>query len=293
MDTNITNNDSIVLNLERDWDFVCRVTIPVKSGVEPIGFSIYAEKANIAFKHIIYDGTTTKSAENAVDAINIALGGLFKVVLERRSDVILSTSITKCYDEISKQNYIKEDVTDGKTLAVTRMTYDTAMIYDNLCVLADYLSDTSRSGSYSSIRSSHDLHALAYGYSIGKTLTENGGIYPALLKPLYLDCYHLEDYSNEDAKSIVVGFNTRKEAVEMMARHRFIGMTIRNKTNFLSKPSLVCDETIYQGTSKGYHVRILGMEAPIAIFRSKDDAVLFAKKFIKLVEDQIATTLTC
>lgn len=293
MDTNITNDPSIVLNIERDWDFVCRVTIPVKVGSEPIGFSIYAEKANIPFKHIIYDGTTTKSAENAVDAINLALEGLFKVVLERRSEVILSTSITKEYDDISKQHYIKEDVSDGKTLAVARMNYDTAMIYDNLCVLADYLSDTSRSGSYSSIRSSHDLHALAYGYSIGKTLTENGGIYTALLKPLYLDCYHLEDYSNEDAKSIVVGFNTRKEAVEMMARHRFIGMTIRNKTNFLSKPSLVCDETIYKGTSKGYHVRILGMEAPIAIFRSKDDAVLFAKKFIKLVEDQISTTLTC
>lgn len=293
MDTNITDNSSIVLNLERDWDFVCRVTIPVKVGAEPIGFSIYTEKANIPFKHIIYDGVATKSAENAVEAINIALEGLFKSVLGRRSEVILNTSITKGYDDISKHHYIKEDVTDGKTLAVTRMTYDTAMIYDNLCVLADYLSDTAESGSYSAIAVSHDLHANAYGYSIGKTLSENGSVYPALLKPSYLDCYHLEDYSNEDAKSIVVGFNTRKEAVEMMARHRFIGMTIRNKTNFLSAPSLVCDETIYQGTSKGYHVRILGMEDPIAIFRAKEDAVLFAKKFIKLVEDQIATTLTC
>nr|DAU32913.1 MAG TPA: hypothetical protein [Bacteriophage sp.] len=293
MDTNITDNSSIVLNLERDWDFVCRVTIPVKAGSEPIGFSIYAEKANIAFKHIIYDGVTTKSTEDILEALKLALEGLFKVVLERRSDVILNTHIIKEYDEISKQHYIKEDAPDGKTLAVTLLNYDTAMIYDNLCVLADYLSDTAESGSYSAIAVSHDLHANAYGYSIGKTLSENGSVYPALLKPLYLDCYHLEDYSNEDAKSIVVGFNTRKEAVEMMARHRFIGMTIRNKTNFLSAPSLVCDETIYQGTSKGYCIRILGMEIPLAIFREKEDAVLFAKKFIKLVEDQIATTLTC
>jgi hypothetical protein len=293
MDTNITDNSSIVLNLERDWDFVCRVTIPVKACSEPIGFSIYAEKATIAYKHVIYDGVTTKSAENAVEAINLALEGLFKVVLERRSEVVLKTPLVKSYDKMSDTHYIKEDSPEAKVVAVAHMNYDTAVIYDNLCVLADYLSDTSRSGSYSSIRSSHDLHALAYGYSIGKTLSENGSVYPALLKPLYLDCYHLEDYSNEDAKSIVVGFNTRKEAVEMMARHRFIGMTIRNKTNFLSAPSLVCDETIYQGTSKGYHVHILGMEAPLAIFRSKEDAVMFAKKFIKLVEDQIATTLTC
>ena len=174
MDTNITNNETTILTLERDWDFLCRVTIPVKAGVEPIGFSIYAEKANIAFKHIIYDGITTKSAENAVDAINLALEGLFKVVLERRSEVILNTSITKDYDDISKQHYIKEDVPDGKTLAVTRMNYDTAMIYDNLCVLAEYLSYTDGSYPYPDIPYFHDFHSLAYEHSIGKVFSKNG-----------------------------------------------------------------------------------------------------------------------
>lgn len=293
MDTNITDNSSIVLNLERDWDFVCRVTIPVKAGSESIGFSIYAEKANIAFKHIIYDGTTTKNAENAVEAINLALEGLFKVVLERRSEVILSTSITNDYDEISKQHYIKEDVSDGKTLAVARMNYDTAMIYDNLCVLADYLSDTDGSYPYPEIPAFHDLHANAYGYSIGKTLHENGSVYPALLKPLYLDCYHLETYDKRKDKAVVMCYDTKVKAIEMMAFDRFVKMAIMSHFNFLSTPSLVCDETIYQGTSKGYHVRILGMEDPIAIFRSKKDAILFAKEFIRLVDEQIDTTLVC
>ena len=35
------------------------------------------------------------------------------------------------------------------------------------------------------------------------------------------------------------------------------------------------------------------MEDPLAIFRSKKDALLFAKEFIKLVDEQIATNLTC
>lgn len=293
MDTNITDNGSIVLNLERDWDFVCRVTIPVKTGAEPIGFSIYAEKANIPFKHIIYDGTTTKSAENAVEAINLALEGLFKVVLERRSEVILSTSITKEYDEISKQHYIKEDAPDGKTLAVIRMNYDTAMIYDNLCVLADYLSDTDGSYPYPEIPAFHDLHANAYGYSIGKTLHENGSVYPALLKPLYLDCYHLEYYDKRKSKSVVTCYDTKERAIDMMAFDRFVKMTIMNHFNFLSTPSLVCEEAIYEGDSKGHQIRILGMEDPLAIFRSKKDAILFAKEFIRLVDEQIATTLTC
>lgn len=293
MDTNITDNSSIVLNLERDWDFVCRVTIPVKAGSEPIGFSIYAEKANIAFKHTIYDGVATKSAENAVDAISLALEGLFKVVLERRSEVILNTHIIKEYEEISKQHYIKEDVPDGRTLAVIRLNYDTDEIYDNLCVLADYISDTDGSYPYPEIPAFHDLHANAYGYSIGKTLHENGSVYPALLKPLYLDCYHLETYDNRKGKAVVMCYDTKVRAIEMMAFDRFVKMTIMSHFNFLSTPSLVCDETIYQGSSKGYHVRILGMEDPLAIFRSKKDAILFAKEFIRLVDDQIANLLTC
>ena len=293
MDTNITNDPSIVLNLERDWDFVCRVTIPVKAGSEPIGFSIYAEKATIAYKHIICDGVTTKSAENAVEAINLALEGLFKVVLERRSEVVLSTQLVKSYDKMSDTHYIKEDSHEAKVVAVAHMNYDTAVIYDNLCVLADYLSDTDGSYPYPEIPAFHDLHALAYGYSIGKTLSENGGVYPSLLKPLYLDCYHLEYFDNRKAKAVVTCFDTKERAIDMMAFDRFVNMTIMNNSNFLSIPSLFCEETIYQGTSKGHHVRILGMDDPIAIFRSKKDAVMFAKKFIKLVEDQIATTLTC
>lgn len=293
MDTNITNSDSIVLNLERDWDFVCRVNIPVKSGSEPIGFSIYAEKANIPFKHIIYDGTTTKSAEGVLEAIKLAPEGLFKVVLERRSDVILNTHIIKEYDEIAKQHYIKEDTPDGKTLAVTLLNYDTAVIYDNLCVLADYLSDTDGSYPYPDIPSFHDFHSLAYGHRIGKTLHENGGVYPALLKPLYLDCYHLEWFDKRKAKAVVVCYDTKKRAIEMMAFDRFVNMTIMRHFNFLNIPSYVCEETTYEGDSKGYQIRILGMETPLAIFMSKKDAILFAKEFIRLVDEQIATTLTC
>ena len=293
MDTNITDNSSIVLNLERDWDFVCRVTIPVKAGAEPIGFSIYAEKANIPFKHIIYDGTTTKSAENAVEAINLALEGLFKVVLERRSEVILSTSITKDYDDISKQHYIKEDAPAGRTLAVTRMNYDTAVIYDNLCVLADYLSDTAESSSYSTLPDLHDYHMLAYKGSIGKTFAKDGNPRLSLLKPLYLDCYHVEYFYERVAKSWTYGFNAKSEAVGQMAFDSFVRMTTMNNFNFLSTPSFTCEETTYERSSKGYCIRILGMEAPLAIFISKEDAVMFAKRFIKLVEDQIATTLTC
>lgn len=293
MDTNITDNSSIFLNLERDLDFVCRVTIPVKVGAEPIGFSIYAEKANIPFKHIIYDGVTTKSTEYILEALNLALESLFKVVLERRSEVILNTSITKDYDEISKQHYIKEDVSDGKTLAVIRMNYDTDMIYDNLCVLADYLSDTDGSYPYPEIPAFHDLHANAYGYSIGKTLHENGSVYPALLKPLYLDCYHLETYDNRKGKAVVMCYDTKVKAIEMMAFDRFVKMTIMSHFNFLNIPSYVCEEAIYEGDSKGHQIRILGMEDPLAIFRSKKDALLFAKEFIRLVDEQIATTLTC
>lgn len=293
MDTNITNNDSIVLTLERDWDFVCRVTIPVKAGAEPIGFSIYAEKANIAFKHIIYDGVTTKSTEDILEALNLALESLFKVVLERRSEVILNTSITKDYDEISKQHYIKEDVSDGKTLAVIRMNYDTAMIYDNLCVLADYLSDTSESGSYSTLPDLHDYHMLAYNGSIAKTFAKDGNPRLSLLKPLYLDCYHLEYFYERVAKSWAYGFNAKDKAVVQMAFDSFVRMTTMNNFNFLSTPSLTCEETTYERSSKGYCIRILGMETPLAIFMSKKDALLFAKEFIRLVDDQIANLLTC
>lgn len=293
MDTNITNNSSIVLNLERDWDFLCRVTIPVKSGAEPIGFSIYEEKANIPFKHIIYDGTTTKSAENAVDAIKLALEGLFKVVLERRSEVILNTSITKDYDDISKQNYIKEDVSDGRTLAVTRMNYDTDVIYDNLCVLADYLSDTAESGSYSTLPDLHEYHMLAYKGSLGKTFAKDGSPRLSLLKPLYLDCYHLEYFYERVAKSWTYGFNTEGGVVKQMAFDSFIRMTAMSNFGFLSTPTLTCEETTYERSSKGYCIRILGMETPLAIFMSKKDAILFAKEFIRLVDDQIANLLTC
>ena len=293
MDTNITDNSSIVLNLERDWDFVCRVTIPVKAGVEPIGFSIYEEKATIPFKHIIYDGTTTKSAENAVDAINIALEGLFKSVLGRRSEVILNASMVKTYDEVSKKHYIKEDAPDGKTLAVTRMNYDTAVIYDNLCVLADYLSDTAESGSYSTLPDLHEYHMFAYKGSLGKTFAKDGSPRLSLLKPLCLDCYHLEYFYERVAKSWTYGFNTEEGAVKQMAFDSFVRITTMNNFNFLNIPSYVCEETIYEGDSKGYQIRILGMEAPLAIFMSKKDAILFAKEFIRLVDDQIANLLTC
>ena len=293
MDTNIINDPSIVLNLERDWDFVCRVTIPVKVGSEPIGFSIYAEKATIAYKHVIYDGVTIKSAENAVEAINLALEGLFKVVLERRSDVVLSTQLVKSYDKMSDTHYIKEDSHEAKVVAVAHMNYDTAVIYDNLCVLADYLSDTDGSYPYPDIPSFHDFYSLAYGHRIGKTLHENGGVYPALLKPLYLDCYHLEWFDKRKAKAVVVCYDTKKRAIEMMAFDRFVNMTIMRHFNFLNIPSYVCEETTYEGDSKGYQIRILGMETPLAIFMSKKDAILFAKEFIRLVDEQIATTLTC
>ena len=42
---------------------------------------------------------------------------------------------------------------------------------------------------------------------------------------------------------------------------------------------------------KDTKIRILGMEDPLAIFRSKKDALLFAKEFIRLVDEQIATHL--
>lgn len=293
MDTNITDNSSIVLNLERDWNFVCRVTIPVKECAEPIGFSIYEEKATIPFRHIIYDGTTTKSAENAVDAINIALEGLFKSVFGRRSEVILNASMVKTYDEVSKKHYIKEDAPDGKTLAVTRMNYDTAVIYDNLCVLADYLSDTAESGSYSTLPDLHEYHMFAYKGSLGKTFAKDGSPRLSLLKPLCLDCYHLEYFYERVAKSWTYGFNTEEGAVKQMAFDSFVRITTMNNFNFLNIPSYVCEETIYEGDSKGHQIRILGMEAPLAIFMSKKDAILFAKEFIRLVDDQIANLLTC
>ena len=293
MDTNITNDPSIVLNLERDWDFVCMVTIPVKVGSEPIGFSIYAEKATIAYKHIIYDGVTTKSAENAVEAINLALEGIFKVVLERRSDVVLSTQLVKSYDKMSDTHYIKEDSPEAKVVAVAHMNYDTAVIYDNLCVLSDYLSDTAESGSYSTLPDLHEYHTLAYKCSIGKTFARDGSPRLSLLKPLYLDCYHLEYFYERVGKSWTYGFNTKGGVVEQMAFDSFIRMTAMNNFNFLNIPSYVCEETTYEGDSKGYQIRILGMEVPLAIFRSKKDAILFAKEFIRLVDEQIATTLTC
>lgn len=293
MDTNITDSSYIVLNLERDWNFVCRVTIPVKAGAEPIGFSIYAEKANIPFKHIIYDGTTTKSAEDVLEAIKLALEGLFKVVLERRSDVILNTHIIKEYDEISKQHYIKEDAPDGKTLAVTLLNYDTAVIYDNLCVLAEYLSYTDGNYPYPDIPYFHDFHSLAYGHSIGKVFSKNGDVHSSLRKTLYLDCYHLDWYDSRKNKFVVICYDMKEKAIEMMAFDRFVNMTIMSHFNFLNIPSYVCEEAIYEGDSKGHQIRILGMEDPLAIFRSKKDAILFAKEFIRLVDEQIATTLTC
>lgn len=293
MDTNITNSDSIVLNLERDWDFVCRVTIPVKAGSEPIWFSVYAEKATIAYKHIIYDGVTTKSAENAVEAINLALEGIFKVVLERRSDVVLSTQLVKSYDKMSDTHYIKEDSPEAKVVAVAHMNYDTAVIYDNLCVLAEYLSYTDGSYPYPDIPYFHDFHSFAYGHSIGKVFSKNGDVHSLLRKTLYLDCYHLDWYDSRKNKFVVICYDTKEKAIEMMAFDRFVNMTIMSHFNFLNIPSYVCEETTYEGDSKGHQIRILGMETPLAIFRSKKDAILFAKEFIRLVDEQIATTLTC
>ena len=110
---------------------------------------------------------------------------------------------------------------------------------------------------------------------------------------MYLDCYHLDWYDSRKNKFAVICYDTKEKAIEMMAFDRFVNMTITNHFNFLNIPSYVCEEAIYEGDSKGYQIRILGMEDPLAIFRSKKDALLFAKEFIRLVDEEIATTLTC